>query len=441
MTRKGKRKRAESPGQLSQCNKRPRIQDERKRAGPPDKIVSNNKQSQTQNKQKRAESLGQVVQHNKQPQTQDKQKRAGPPDKIVSNNKKSQTQNKRKRAESLSQVAQHNKQPRAQGERKRAGSPDEIFQHKKQPQPANKVRFFSHELGHDFTGFIPTGKQASSDVVARCIYDLPIPAQVTHRLILFVDGSIKFYCGAVGVIWRVTWEKSGLLDKKSFGGRGAFFPVNTDDSSVLEMFGIATALRFAIKEIKKPHAKARPLCGKDNVHIARQKELTRSHDHNMRKELFIFTDEKSSLSRLNGEILYRRDGYMAEQIANVCALSHKLAAKGVHVELHYSPGHCGIPGNEAAHDMSRVWQTKFNKQTTISWPVQMPGEVSPWAQNPKLKPEPEPQHPLPPPPPVFFRPSQSGSPGLPPGPLRYLPSLGLFTSMDLPLPPKSKRNL
>ncbi|KAJ6147021.1 hypothetical protein N7497_009003 [Penicillium chrysogenum] len=68
----------------------------------------------------------------------------------------------------------------------------------------------------------------------------------------------------------------------------------------------------------------------------------------MKREVILFTDDRYALQRLNSTL------------ANPL-----LAQSDVHLELHWSPGHADIPGNEAAHDMSRRAEIETNLSRTM----------------------------------------------------------------------------
>lgn len=290
--------------------------------------------------------------------------------------------------------------------RKRSDSPSPNSKSaKRQRTSSNGDQVFCHQLGIEFTGFICLPGYDQAHLVARRIYDLPVPEQVTKRLIFYVDGSARYFCGGVGVVWRSNWgetdqdngENNGedndtgedngmkggmrrgsrrgsrnkppvLSHQRDFKGKGAFFPFSSDDMAAIELFAIASALKFAIQDIEMPHADSRPSWGKRDWLLNPRHEPTHSPMHKMQKELFVFSDQKEALERLAGERLIPSTGYIAEQVADVCHLSNVLATKGIHVELHYSPGHSGIAGNIAAHHKARAYQTAFADVTTSFWP-------------------------------------------------------------------------
>lgn len=264
------------------------------------------------------------------------------------------------------------KLPRPSAKRKRERSLDKNPEEAKRERKSGGARAYCHDLGHHFSGYVFLAKRPEAESVARKIYELPVSPQVTRRLIMYVDASTRFLCGAVGVVWRKPgWLPNRPLKKTDFDGSGAFFPSNSDDTETLELFAIATALRSALKDIEKIQAVVILPRNDPSDHHFFYPSLgrTASDTHNLKKELFIFSDHFRALLCLRGKGDYPLNGYVAEQIADICGLSQALTERGVHIELHFSPGHCGIPGNEAAHDMSRKYQKDLAAQTTRSWPT------------------------------------------------------------------------
>ncbi|KAJ5365899.1 hypothetical protein N7517_008785 [Penicillium concentricum] len=80
---------------------------------------------------------------------------------------------------------------------------------------------------------------------------------------------------------------------------------------------------------------------------------TKSHLHSMTKEAFISTEDCSTLRRIDGTLTYAPNGCMATQLEAIARHSEELSELGVHLELHLSPCHCKVPGNEAADSTAR----------------------------------------------------------------------------------------
>lgn len=56
------------------------------------------------------------------------------------------------------------------------------------------------ELGDIVVGFISIATRGEADEVARHIHDLPVPQQVSHRLILYGDACLRGSSAAVGIV-------------------------------------------------------------------------------------------------------------------------------------------------------------------------------------------------------------------------------------------------
>lgn len=73
--------------------------------------------------------------------------------------------------------------------------------------------------------------------------------------------------------------------------------------------------------------------------------------------MFIFTDDVYALQRIDGTLSYLPNGDISRQLAAISRHSKTLSELGVHVGLHLSPGHSGVPGNEAADQMAKSAQS------------------------------------------------------------------------------------
>lgn len=89
----------------------------------------------------------------------------------------------------------------------------------------------------------------------------------------------------------------------------------------------------------------------------------------MAKEVFVFTDDIHAIRRIDGGLRYYPNDDMASHVEVIARHSSTLHRLGVHVELHLSPGHSKVPGNEAADAMAKKAQNELFVRTTISWPA------------------------------------------------------------------------
>lgn len=88
----------------------------------------------------------------------------------------------------------------------------------------------------------------------------------------------------------------------------------------------------------------------------------------MTKEAFVsvFMDDAYPLSRIDAKLGYSPEDDLAVEIRGMSQFSSTLHGLGVHVEVHLSPGHAGIPGNVAADTMAKKTQRKLFLQPTKS---------------------------------------------------------------------------
>ncbi|KAJ5941617.1 hypothetical protein N7516_001785 [Penicillium verrucosum] len=256
--------------------------------------------------------------------------------------------------------------------RKRASTDEGLAD---QPQSNNKKRNkrdyrvdrtnfkYSGELGHDFFGFICFVNDHRAWDIADGILQLPIPQSVSKRLVYFCDASIRCLCGAAGIVWPRS------LAFNEWEGKGVFYPLSTHDSGTVELFAIACTLELAISQIDGERTTAEERLRGDNDVLQRNLSLTKSHLHGMTKEVFVFTDDINALRRIGGSVAYDPKGDMASHLEAIARHSGTLSKLGVHVELHLSPGHSNVPGNEAADKMAKKAQNELFVQTAISWPA------------------------------------------------------------------------
>ena len=219
------------------------------------------------------------------------------------------------------------------------------------PRPSkatkDEVKRFSWELGQEFTGFVSLLEGYVAIDIAKNILQLPIPANVCKRLVYFSDASIRSFYGAVGIVWTKSfafpeWE-----------GKGIPYPSKIDSTAVLELFGIACALELAVQDIDKPRAMVDQSLPQDKEFFQNHLLQTRSSLLIKTKEVFIFTDDIFALKRISGDVPYPPNGDISSQLEVISRRSKALDDLGVHVELHLSPGHRGIPGNSEADRLAR----------------------------------------------------------------------------------------
>ncbi|KAF3021795.1 hypothetical protein E8E15_007809 [Penicillium rubens] len=225
------------------------------------------------------------------------------------------------------------------------------------PRPSkatkDEVKRFSWELGQEFTGFVSLLEGYVAIDIAKNILQLPIPANVCKRLVYFSDASIRSFYGAVGIVWTNSfafpeWE-----------GNGIPYPSKIDSTAVLELFGIACALELAVQDIDKPRAMVDQSLPQDKEFFQNHLLQTRSFLLIKTKDLFIFTDDIFALKRISGDVPYPPNGDISSQLEVISRRSKALDDLGVHVELHLSPGHRGIPGNSEADRLARRTQNRM----------------------------------------------------------------------------------
>ncbi|KUM56687.1 hypothetical protein ACN42_g10520 [Penicillium freii] len=272
--------------------------------------------------------------------------------------------------------------------RKRASAADELAgqpesNKKKKRKKDNRVdkRQYktSRELGHDFVGFITLVDDHRALDIANKILELPVPQNVSKRLIYFCDASIRCLCAAAGIVWPRS------LASSEWEGKGVFYPLSIDSSPTVELFAIACTLELAIREIDQQRATISQNSRVDRGFFQQHSSLTRSHVHGMTKEVFVFTDDINALRRIDGGLPYYSNDDMASHVEAITRHSKTLNQLGVHVELHLSPGHRRVPGNEAADAIAKKAQNELFVGTTISWPDMdkikdkpLPSEMPQW---------------------------------------------------------------
>ncbi|KAJ5365900.1 hypothetical protein N7517_008786 [Penicillium concentricum] len=246
--------------------------------------------------------------------------------------------------------------------------PDENPRPSKKRNTDKASRRYCWQLGHDFIGFVSltTGEMALE--FSKHILEHDIQKDVCKRLVYFCDGSLRWLCGAAGVVWPQSFTSS------KFEGKGIYYPFSIDSTATLELFAIASTLEAAISDLENPRSNVVRALGVKKTSFQGIKGQTRSHLHDMTKELFVFTDDLYALRRISGELTYPAKGDIATQLATISAHAKTLNGLGVHVELHLSPGHSAVPGNEAADAMAKQTQKKLLFATKTCWPTDGPAQ-------------------------------------------------------------------
>ncbi|KAJ5602456.1 hypothetical protein N7537_005412 [Penicillium hordei] len=222
-----------------------------------------------------------------------------------------------------------------------AGQPEpQNKKRKKKDNPEDKAHYkTSWELGHDFFGFIVLVDDYRAWGIANKILQLPVPRNVRKRLAYFCDASIHSLCGAAGIVWPES------LSSSKWEGKGVGLLPYQERATI----------------VQNPRV--------NRTFFQQHSSLTTSHGHRMTKEVFLFTDDINALRRIAGRLPYDPNGDMASHLEVITWHSKTLNRLGVHVKLHFSPGHSKVPGNMAADAMARKAQNELFVQTAISWPA------------------------------------------------------------------------
>ncbi|KAJ6185402.1 hypothetical protein N7519_006703 [Penicillium mononematosum] len=272
-------------------------------------------------------------------------------------------------------------QPTASLEQRRSQSPEPQSKQPHQPRPTASLKRKQSQsnppdlgptakkqkiirktcvgLGYKFCGSIIISNRKDADEVARYIHDLPVPQQVTRRLVLYGDACLRDSSAAVGIVWR---SPTSLPE---WDGLGVGYPSKTRNSGVVELYAIACAMKFALDYISHTAFAVSSEDSAQSSCFPPGTARTMSHTHDMKRELIVFTDDWYALQRLTGTLANKVGGPHDPLLKTICDLSQLLVQKDVHLELHWSPGHGDIPGNEAAHDMSRRAEVETNLSRTI----------------------------------------------------------------------------
>lgn len=105
---------------------------------------------------------------------------------------------------------------------------------------------------HKFKGFLHIERDKKEAIsFANKIYQWPVPEQVTQRIIVWTGTSLHARSfGAAAILWMQASDdtKEPLAPKT----KKLRYPHNTSSPDAVALFGISTALRFALAEIDTP---------------------------------------------------------------------------------------------------------------------------------------------------------------------------------------------
>lgn len=87
----------------------------------------------------------------------------------------------------------------------------------------------------------------------------------------------------------------------------------------------------------------------------------------MSKEASLLSDDLGTPKRIRGDMAYDPNDEIGAQMAAISQHSQALHSLGVHIELHLSPGHSGVPGNVADDKMAKKAMYDLVEKTTKSW--------------------------------------------------------------------------
>lgn len=241
--------------------------------------------------------------------------------------------------------------------------PDDHFRPAEKWHTDNFETKLSGELGHDFVGFVSLNTEDTALEFSSNILQLAVLNHVRKRLIYFCDGSLRLLCGAAGIVWPKsltcgTWE-----------GKGEYYPAKVDSTATIELFGIRCTLETAISDMDTARADVAGGPARSSMSYRGNPGQTRSNYHGMANELFVFTDDINALQRISGKLPYFPNGEVANQVKAISEHSKTLYLLGVHVELHLSPGHSGVPGNVRADAMAKRTQRQLLADKATAWPA------------------------------------------------------------------------
>ncbi|KAJ9486882.1 hypothetical protein VN97_g6449 [Penicillium thymicola] len=87
---------------------------------------------------------------------------------------------------------------------------------------------------------------------------LPVPQNVSKRLVYFCDASIRCLCGAAGIVCPQS------LASSEWESKGVFYPLSVHDSATVELFAISCTLELVIGEIDGEKATIEERLSADN---------------------------------------------------------------------------------------------------------------------------------------------------------------------------------
>ncbi|KAJ5270236.1 hypothetical protein N7497_009001 [Penicillium chrysogenum] len=189
--------------------------------------------------------------------------------------------------------------------------PSDLRRSKRKRKGERKTRV---ELGNTVVGFISIATRGDTDEVARHIYDLPVPPQVSRRLILY--GDVCFCGSSAAVEINLEGPNVGTDDLGGDGtdsSRGGFVGSVAGPAGSSTAVSTAGAGRFC---------KCRRI-----VLFPSMFDTNHVHTHERTMEVMISTDDMWALQRLNGTVPYAAEGGHARMIKTI--LDRLLLLQGV----------------------------------------------------------------------------------------------------------------
>lgn len=189
---------------------------------------------------------------------------------------------------------------------------------------------------------------------ASNVAEFPANKYVSRRVILWTDGSVRKEYGAAAVVWQERGATASNIDLE-WENLQIPYPTRIKSSTVVELFGVAEAMKHALNLIEKSsanalrHSKSNPQKFQDILQEYDCK-LTWSHVHDMFRELFIFTDSEDVLKMIATFNIRHPDRgpLVRAELTKIYYLSCEMQRRGIHLEFHLSRGHSGIEGNRLA---------------------------------------------------------------------------------------------
>ncbi|KAJ9481518.1 hypothetical protein VN97_g11955 [Penicillium thymicola] len=173
----------------------------------------------------------------------------------------------------------------------------------------------SWELRNDFAGFVIVDDYRAWEF-ANDILRLPVPQNISKRLIYFCDASIRCLCAC---------RRNCLaLASSEWEGKGVFYPLSVDNSATVERLAIACTFELTISDIDGEKSTVEERLRADKNLLQQHLSLTRSHLHGKTEDVFVFTDDTNALRRVGGCLPYDPDGDMASHLEAISRHSETL---------------------------------------------------------------------------------------------------------------------